>query len=423
MSKNLTSTTKRALTGFIAIGMITGFAGCSGGCTSSGNDNQSEGASNNQPSAPQTTVTSSPVSGVVTSLLCDDANSASLRYVLNSNGSTALDANGNPVLTPIGQQCKQSTGAFTAIIDIVLIDKNGSPVDITPDSGTFTEDTVPGVVPFLTFQGVSKITLNARQGAYSAFLIFDQSGSISQTDPTNQRIAAGKTFIQQNKSPDEIGLGYFPGSNNIVTYLGSGPSSLFSQSTANQVQFLSSLAGKESGDTPLYDSISLAIDATQDYATQKNKAVVVFSDGADTASNTSIGDAISKSKTENIPIYTFALAGPDQDFASLQTLATSTGGAMLYAQSADQLIAAYGSLANLLRGNLPAYRLVVSSRSVVQAASICQDGGVDAEGNIFRTCNESYGITAHTSAGDIPVQFNVSISFRTTVPRSDLTSN
>ncbi|WP_397474024.1 VWA domain-containing protein [Pusillimonas sp.] len=345
---------------------------------------------------------SEPVAGVLSSLLCNSIAARKLIYVDDTNPLSSP-------LTETGEQCRQAQGsAYAAIVDLVLFDKDGAPVDFVPDATSFTQDTVAGVQPFLSFAGSTKITSPGKAGAYSAFLAFDQSGSISGTDPTNQRIEAGTLFLQKNTAPDETALGFFPGSSGGLSYLGSSPQDMFSSDTGEQAEFLKSLAGKQNGGTPLYDALANAIYATERHSRRPNKAVVAFSDGKDTDSKRTIDNVISAANSAGMPLHMFALAGADQDFAVMQRLATETGGAMLYASSAQQLMAAYGSLGNLLRGNIPIYRLVIGNRGVVQAESLCKD----LPGGELRTCNQPFTITAHTPAGDIPVMVNFTVTVR-----------
>lgn len=368
---------------------------CGGGGSDGGGGESAPG-----PSGPPVSSGSEPVGGVLSSVLCNSIAAQKLIYV------DPTQPNVSP-RTAAGEQCVQAQGgAYASIVDLVLFDKDGAPIDFVPDALSFTEDTVAGVQPFLTFVGSSKTVMPGKAGAYSAFLAFDQSGSISSSDPSNQRIAAGTLFLQKNTAPDETALGYFPDAQGGMSYVSASPQQIFSTDTSGQISYLKSLAGKQAGGTPLYDALDAAVGVTQSRARQPNKAVVAFSDGADTQSRRSIDNVIAVAKNAGIPLYMFALSGPDQDFVAMQRLATETNGAMLYAASAQQLMAAYGSLGNLLRGNLPVYRLVVKARSVVQTPSLCKD----EPGGVFRTCHQAFRLMAHTPKGNIPVTVNFTVT-------------
>jgi len=371
-------------------------------CGGGGGDHESSG-----PSQPSAALESAPVGGVLTSVLCNYIAAEELIYV----GGVRPRLGEPDQRTVTGEQCLEAQGGgYAAIVDLVLFDKDGAPIDFTPDETSFTEQRhTEEVEPFLTFVGHTKVTTPGKAGAYSAFLAFDQSGSISSSDPSNQRIAAGTLFLQKNAAPDEVALGYFPGSGGALNYVAPTQQDVFSSDTSQHIKYLQSLEGKQGGGTPLYNALVASIDLTVKHASRPNKAVVAFSDGKDTESSWSLDGVVASAKNAGIPLYMFALAGADQDFVAMQQLATGTGGAMLYASSARQLMAAYGSLGNLLRGNVPVYRLVIKSRGVVQTSEICKDA---ADGPV-RTCNQLFDIMAHTPAGDIPVTVNFSVAVRT----------
>lgn len=247
------------------------------------------------------------------------------------------------------------TGQTQIMIDFVAFDEAGAPLELSLDDSTFSESTTGEGQAFF-FREAYRVSQAAKVGAYSAFLGFDQSGSIATSDPSNTRIDAGLLFLGKNAAPDEVGVGSF--SNGGARYFQSiTPNGIFSSTPATDfTTTLNDFKSTIGGDTPLYDAAIKFTNIANDKSTTPNKAVVIFSDGKDTASKSTRDDAVDNAAQKKVPIYTFALQSTDQDFVSLQRLAQDTGGAYLAATQAKQLIAMYGSLGSLLRRTAPVYR-------------------------------------------------------------------
>lgn len=189
---------------------------------------------------------------------------------------------------------------------------------------------------------------NIDKGSYSAALLFDQSGSITGTDPDDARVEAGKGFVDIMGSGDEVALtafssgGYFPGNPSIVH--------TFSDDKDDLKIDICDLADKEDGGTPLYYSIYNLVCYVNDNAKNSNKAVIVMTDGEDTEGLVIPQSIIDIAQAKGVEIYTIGL-GSLANYDVLQEIALGTGGAVMLAQDALQLISLYNSLADLLRGN------------------------------------------------------------------------
>ena len=139
----------------------------------------------------------------------------------------------------------------------------------------------------------------------------------------------------------------------------------------------------------------LATDATLPVGIPK--AVVLFTDGADTSCASPDACRISREQSvrlanqDQVPIFTIGLS-TGVDVAALGELASQTGGAMLYADTADQLLPLYGSVGKLLSLSLPTYRL----RWTVQASA----PGAFVSGN---TLLGRVQVTTGTKTFDIPL--------------------
>ena len=98
------------------------------------------------------------------------------------------------------------------------------------------------------------------------------------------------------------------------------------------------------------------------------KAIVIFTDGADTscasleACRASRLQAIQGANQDQVRLFTIGLSS-EVDIVALGELANHTGGALLYADTAEQLLPLYGSVGQLLSLSLPTYRLRYTVRA------------------------------------------------------------
>jgi hypothetical protein len=236
---------------------------------------------------------------------------------------------------------------------------------------------------------------------YAAALLLDQSGSIFQSDPTGARLFSAKAFLSGLGAQDQALLAAFAGGAGAL--IPTAPLTVytpFKDSTSAQDYFpvLDSLAPLVGGDTPLYDSLDTLRLSFGDPSLPAGlaKAAVIFTDGADTtcvgaeACRTRREQSIQGANADAVRLFTIGLSR-GVDIVALGELANRTGGAMLYADSAEQLLPLYGSVGKLLSLSLPTYRL----RWTVQAGSP----------GAFRSGNTLLGrvsVTAGTAAFDVP---------------------
>ena len=129
----------------------------------------------------------------------------------------------------------------------------------------------------------------------------------------------------------------------------------FSSDTSAFFGALNSLADIEGGGTPLYDSSMTAVEYTDTYANNNNQAVIIFTDGKDTANSASLSSAIQYAKQRNIPLHTVALSS-GVDIGVLSRMAGETGGSLTHATDARRLISYYGALGPYLSGAGRFYR-------------------------------------------------------------------
>lgn len=204
--------------------------------------------------------------------------------------------------------------------------------------------------------------------SYAAGLLLDQSGSISQSDPTGARLFSTKAFLNGLGGADHALLAAFAGGSGAL--IPTQPLTLyppFKDRTSAGAYFptLDSLTALVGGDTPLYqslDSMRQQVVGATGLPAGLAKAVVVFTDGADTrcgspeACRSTRAQSILAANQDQLRIFTIGLS-KDVDVATLGELANQTGGAFMYADSTEQLIPLYGSVGKLLSQTLSTYRL------------------------------------------------------------------
>lgn len=209
---------------------------------------------------------------------------------------------------------------------------------------------------------------------YAAALLLDQSGSIQQSDPTGARLFSSKAFLNGLGADDQALLSAFAGGTDAL--LPTRPLTFYAPfraraAVSSYFPTLDALAPLVGGNTPLYASIDalrqhLASDAPVGLA----KAMVIFTDGADTdcggpeACRAIRAQTIQRANQDQVQLITIGLSS-GVDIAALGELANQTGGALLFADTVQQLLPLYGSVGRLLSQSLPTYRL----RWTVQAGA------------------------------------------------------
>ncbi len=203
---------------------------------------------------------------------------------------------------------------------------------------------------------------------YAAALLLGQSGSIYDTDPTGARLYSAKAFLGSLGADDRVLLAAFAGG--AGASIPTVPLTVYApfrdrSSAPDYFASLDALAMQVGGNTPLYASLDslrqhLAADTT--LPADLTQAVVLFTDGTDTACgdvaacHTRRAQSIQAALESQVRLFTIGLSS-NVDVVALGELATQTGGAFLYADSAEQLLPLYSSLGKLLSLSLPTYRL------------------------------------------------------------------
>jgi hypothetical protein len=204
--------------------------------------------------------------------------------------------------------------------------------------------------------------------------MLDQSQSISGSDPTGARLFSAKAFLDGLGSGDRALLSVFANDGtNTDALIPTQPLTIYppfrspttTRDAPSYYDTLDSLVDLVGGGTPLYESLDLLreqVVADPALPVGIAKAVVIFTDGEDTdcgganTCRTRRDQSIQAAIADNLRIFTIGLS-TGVDFEALAELANDTGGAFLFADSAEQLIPLYGTVGDLLSLTLPTYRL------------------------------------------------------------------
>jgi hypothetical protein len=285
---------------------------------------------------------------------------------------------------------------MTFEIELVIVDGQSRPITgldaanfvlraCTPDTNNDRVDCVRGAnAAFDASYGPTSGTphsIELIEGAtaqpYAAALMLDQSGSIATSDPTGARLYSAKAFVDGIGTEDRVLLSAFANGAALIPDI---PLTLYppfrdsATVSADPSYFstLDSLPALVGGSTPLYAALDLMRDELVKNAALA-KSLVIFTDGDDTdcvdpndanACRTRRQQSIDAANAAGVRVFTIGLSS-GVNFEALGELANQTGGAFLFADSAEQLIPLYGSVGKMLSLSLPTYRL----RWTVQAAA------------------------------------------------------
>jgi tight adherence protein B len=194
-------------------------------------------------------------------------------------------------------------------------------------------------------------------------IAFDVSGSMAG-EPLEAARDAARTFVE-TIVPQGIEVGLVPfGTDAIVAV---PPTTDLGELTAAIDAF--DLAGN----TALYDAIVVAADLLE--GREGERTIVLFTDGADTASAAELEDAVAASVAAGAPLLNVALITPDQDPEVLDALAEGTEGQLLAVDELDQVEAAFAQVArSLTSGYVLRYSSEVLSEELDLSVIVEHDG-------------------------------------------------
>ncbi|MCS6773980.1 MAG: VWA domain-containing protein [Anaerolineae bacterium] len=149
-------------------------------------------------------------------------------------------------------------------------------------------------------------------------LLVDTSGSMREEDKLGLAIQAMRAFIEDQAGKNNVGLMRFDSDIELLVPLGPLES--------NREALLSAIDGlRASGNTSLYDAVITAVETLQQSSDPKRiQAIVLLSDGQDTASERSLQEAVQvlrRARNSRTPILLIPVAyGRDADTNALNSL-------------------------------------------------------------------------------------------------------
>ena len=165
-----------------------------------------------------------------------------------------------------------------------------------------------------------------------AVLVVDTSGSMGTSGMTAARTAANAYLARV--APDvRVGLVSFADRPHVLT----------APTTDRAALRAGLLELRSKGETALYDAVQTAVAVAG-----KGGAIVVLSDGADTVSRASLGDALGKVQASSVRLSTVAFRTQDGVRGPLTQLARAGGGRVVAAADASGLASAFAQAAAAL---------------------------------------------------------------------------
>jgi len=190
------------------------------------------------------------------------------------------------------------------------------------------EDYVPQEIKFLWTETNQPVSI--------AFLL-DVSGSMRQVGKLDEAKEAIRVFANQLQRDDQIGLVCF--ADEQVAWV--------TDFTSDRNTFVRRLDVQQGyGQTALYDALAAAPRLVDEQVTG-NKAIVLFTDGVDTASTISTFEALGLSRSVNVPIYAVGFTNfasrllpkgaTPPEHRTVQMFAEETGGRLFLVHDPDDL--------------------------------------------------------------------------------------
>ena len=231
----------------------------------------------------------------------------------------------------------------TAIeLPITVLDRGGNPVeDLTQEDFTLFEDKVEQTISHFSLHR----DLPVRMG-----MVIDTSGSMEETLPTVQRVVMG--FLRDLLRPRDRAF--------IETF--SDRPDLLAGFTADfSIIENALLALYPDRATALYDAIIMGL--FQFSGVTGRRAMVVLTDGEDTASQNGFDEALGYAQRTGVTIYTIGVSIPSTKVATrwqINKLASATGGRAFYVSEKSGLDKIYADINRELRTQ---YLLAYTSNS------------------------------------------------------------
>ena len=239
-----------------------------------------------------------------------------------------------PIPHPASQQestPRFSLGVSAVALDVVVTDQRGRFVrGLTGDDFLIMEDGVPQELAFFTSEGTPVTVL----------VLLDSSASVRSNLKDVQN--AANRFIDRLPRGDVARIGFF---HNRVVF---GPR--FTDNMNEHVAMINQMRPQRS--THLYDGLLASLRELS--TVQDRKALLVFTDGDDEGSETSMEDALEAARRSQVSIYAVGLlgwsaaGGMDINEGLLSQVAEFTGGRAFYPTDEKDMRTAFDTIAEEL---------------------------------------------------------------------------
>lgn len=210
----------------------------------------------------------------------------------------------------------------------------------------FTQTT--SATPALATGGILGVEFDQVNDTYPAAvsLVIDQSGSMLNADPTDERVTQTQAFVDRLGATDQAKVIRF-NANTVADVID------FTSDKVALKDALETLRTGENGNTPLWNASFKGVnDVAALVLENASKALIVLTDGIDNASTATPTDIIDAARNADVPAFVIGLGDPNDpnslDRAALQDIADQTGGIFFFAQDATSLESIFHALNEVL---------------------------------------------------------------------------
>jgi VWFA-related protein len=220
---------------------------------------------------------------------------------------------------------------------VSVVNAKGEPVAVNPGDLVIREG--GKIVPASNFQGAGQV------GPLTTLLVMDISGSMEKLGKIESAKSVAKEYVAQMREGDTAGIILF---NTQVRTL-----QMIKGDRAQLAQAIDTIS--PGGDTAMYDALISAVNQLNGISGRK--AILVYTDGLDNRSKSSVDGVINSIGRSGLTISTVGFGDVSQGASSqealdepvLKKLAGDTGGLYGYAANRDQLSALYASFGASMR--------------------------------------------------------------------------
>jgi len=254
------------------------------------------------------------------------------------------------------------TSEFPAVrVYVSVQDANGEPAMVNTGKIQLLENGQP--VPNQDIQGMGEV------GSLTTMLVIDNSGSMAYADKLESAKTVAKEYLDQMRPGDQTG---------VITF--NTKVRLIQDVTEDKEALTRAIDGIQAeSDTAIYDAMSTAIQTLNPL--EGRKAIILMTDGMDTASVTTSEEALGSIGFGGLSISTVGFGqmpeeGEEEadeyrgiDEATLQSIAENAGGFYGYAEDRGELSSIYDRLRRSLQSEVVInYVTPLSLRDGVQRA-------------------------------------------------------